>query len=284
MAFNPSTLPAAVRSAFQYGPIAWPLVVQEGIKAGITDVNKLTDIVFYLHHPERNGKPIQSGEQTLIDQWKSFRILVKPAVEHAPPRSTPAKKIERDEPVDLFALQYKRNSDGTYAWPWARSRTWGEGERWVEITTVGDLVRLVKNRCGSDGYVRSLRLGGHGDSTSFRMGDTSVSHLNIATIATQLQQILPYFRPGRSLVRLDHCNVGQNQALLKKVAKAFGGVAVIAPHDNQETNEGEPAFEGLATICGPNACVRVATPNMRTSSLLEIIHMYVDPVYENAWE
>lgn len=282
MSFDPKTMPPDARDAFQYGALAWPLVVQESIKGGITDADELADIVFFLHHPERNGRPLEASERTLIEQWKAFRGLVKPLADRAP-RSKPAPKADRHVPVDLFALQYSRKIDGTPEFPRALANRWGDDDRWVEISTVGDLVSLVRRRCGAEGYVRSLRLGGHGSSSSFRLGTTSVNLQNISVVATQLQEIVPYFRPGHSVVRLDHCNVGQDRALLKKVAKAFGGVAVVAPNSNQYTNEGEPAFEGDGTICGPNNCVRLPFPNMRARDLLETIHLYFDPVYENEW-
>jgi hypothetical protein len=283
MAFNPDTLPSSVRDAFQYGPIAWMLVVQEGIKAGMKDASELADIVFFLHHPERHGRPIDAGETDLIDQWKSFRTLIKPLVPHTPPSGDPWSEKKRHVPIDLFALQYKVKDDGTVDFAYAFAKRWGDGERWVPITSVYDLIKLIKERCSDECYIRSLRLGGHGSTESFRLGNLSVGKNNIDSVADLLEEIVPYFRPGDSLIRLDHCYVGQDRELLKKVARAFGGVAVIAPHDEQGTEEGEPAFEGKATICGPNTCVDVVTPNMRTRDLLEIIHLHIDPVYQQPW-
>lgn len=76
MAFDPKTLPPSVGSAFKHGPVAWMLVVQKAGEAGIRDVNKLTDIVFYLHHPERIGRPLAPTETKLINHWKGFRTLI----------------------------------------------------------------------------------------------------------------------------------------------------------------------------------------------------------------
>jgi hypothetical protein len=56
MSFDPSKLPTAVYQAYRQGPMAWPLVVDKAIGAGIRDVNALTDIVFFLHHSERAGR------------------------------------------------------------------------------------------------------------------------------------------------------------------------------------------------------------------------------------
>jgi hypothetical protein len=80
MNFDPRRLPPSVYNAYTMGAMAWPLVVEKAIQAGITNVNKLADIVFYLHHPERSGRPLGAGETSLINQWKNFRNLVAPRV------------------------------------------------------------------------------------------------------------------------------------------------------------------------------------------------------------
>lgn len=83
MAFDPKLLPAKVYEAFDLGPGAWPLVVERAIEAKITDVDKIANMVFYMHHPERLGRPLTADETTLIKEWKAFRTLVKPRVEAA---------------------------------------------------------------------------------------------------------------------------------------------------------------------------------------------------------
>jgi len=62
MSFDPKKLPSRVYEAFKLGAVAWPLVVQKAVAEGITDVDELASIVFYLNHPERNGRPISAGE------------------------------------------------------------------------------------------------------------------------------------------------------------------------------------------------------------------------------
>lgn len=81
MAFDPKMLPVKVYEAFCLGPGAWPLVVECAIAAKITDADKIANIVFYMHHPERLGRPLASDETKLINEWKAFRTLVKPRVE-----------------------------------------------------------------------------------------------------------------------------------------------------------------------------------------------------------
>ena len=78
MPFNPSTLPPAVQAAFKQGPKYWPLVVQKALDATLFDITKLTDIVFYLHHPERIGNPLKPHESKLINEWKAFRTTITP--------------------------------------------------------------------------------------------------------------------------------------------------------------------------------------------------------------
>jgi len=91
MAFRVNDLPAAAQAAFNNGPLAWMLVVQECIKAGMTNADELASIVFYLHHPERGGKPIQASEKTLVEQWKAFRDLIKPLLVNLPASNKPSK-------------------------------------------------------------------------------------------------------------------------------------------------------------------------------------------------
>ena len=80
MPFDPKQLPPGVYAAFRQGPVAWPLVVQRALHATIFDITKLTDMVFYLHHPERIGHPLKPFETKLINEWKAFRTLITPSV------------------------------------------------------------------------------------------------------------------------------------------------------------------------------------------------------------
>lgn len=80
MAFNPAALPADVYAAYKLGPLNWPVVVKTAVQKQITDLDKLASIVFYLHHPERNGQQIAAHETQMINQWKGFRTMIKPLV------------------------------------------------------------------------------------------------------------------------------------------------------------------------------------------------------------
>jgi hypothetical protein len=92
--FRLATLPSGVREVFST-PIVWPLAVQRAIAAGLRDVDQLTNIVFFMHHPERMASgagraldPRESRFAALSAEWKGYRTLVapmlKPAVKPAP--------------------------------------------------------------------------------------------------------------------------------------------------------------------------------------------------------
>lgn len=113
MAFSPQSLPANVQEAFKLGAICWPLVVQECVNSKIFDLDRLASIVFYLHYPERNGKPIASHETDMIEKWKAFRTLIKPMV---PVMSKP-KAPSAEDPAQQEWLNYlKTKNVDSNAW------------------------------------------------------------------------------------------------------------------------------------------------------------------------
>jgi len=80
MAFNPASLPETVQEAYRLGPNSWGFVLQSAVISGIENLDKLTDIVFFLHHPERKGKWLASNEISLFAEWKKFRDLIAPRI------------------------------------------------------------------------------------------------------------------------------------------------------------------------------------------------------------
>jgi hypothetical protein len=76
MAFDPKKLPSKVYEAYKLGVMAWPLTIQEALESDILDLNKLTDIVFYLHHPELVGRSLAANDTALIRKWKLYRGLI----------------------------------------------------------------------------------------------------------------------------------------------------------------------------------------------------------------
>jgi LAS superfamily LD-carboxypeptidase LdcB len=60
----------------------WPLAVQLAKAAGYTDVNQMTNIVFYFRHPEVIGRKIAPTERELAKEWLAIRDqIVKPALQ-----------------------------------------------------------------------------------------------------------------------------------------------------------------------------------------------------------
>ena len=83
--FRISALPSQVQDAFRMGGGAWPLAVQRAIDAGVKDINKLTDIAFFMHYPERisggMGRPLTPSEPSygkMIELWKFLRSGIYP--------------------------------------------------------------------------------------------------------------------------------------------------------------------------------------------------------------
>ena len=58
--------------------------VQLAVRQGVTDANRLTDLVFQRRHPERGGRPIRRDEQTLAREWVDIREhVVRPLLASA---------------------------------------------------------------------------------------------------------------------------------------------------------------------------------------------------------
>jgi lysozyme len=63
--------PAPVLGALRRG--RWDTAVRLAMGTGVTDLNQLTDTLFYLLHPEMRGKRILSGQQDLAREWIQIR-------------------------------------------------------------------------------------------------------------------------------------------------------------------------------------------------------------------
>ncbi len=187
----------------------------------------------------------------------------------------------RESPMDLYVLQpgngKPNDSNAT-----ATTRQWGGGpwwmggvQMWTVIYDVVDLVRHVKAKCGDKFYIGTLRIGGHGNTDRFRLGNTLISNAPLndnGTLITSvfindlkpwLKEIIPYFKTGKSYIVLETCLVGQNDSLLKNLSEAFGGTPVIAPFDLQGNSEGDgspPLLEGQARACYPDRCFILNNP------------------------
>lgn len=81
--FRIAALPSGVREVFAT-PHGWFLAVRRAIAAGWREVNQLTNIVFFMHHPERViggvGLALDPSEPrfaALSGEWKVYRTLVQ---------------------------------------------------------------------------------------------------------------------------------------------------------------------------------------------------------------
>ncbi|MEZ5366487.1 MAG: hypothetical protein R2748_30155 [Bryobacterales bacterium] len=97
MSFVAANLPPSAYALFQQAqkaPPLWPSVVKESYRVGIHDLNKLTDVAFHVHHPERKGRDIASGESLLIKEWKGYKETIRswmPASKSTSSKSTSSK-------------------------------------------------------------------------------------------------------------------------------------------------------------------------------------------------
>jgi hypothetical protein len=98
--FNLADYPAQARRDFVEAPILWPAAVTHAFEGGVRDVNKLTNLVFYMHHRERVsggvGEPLAASErdfEQLATEWKAFKTVVQKVLKgmsHTTPGSSTA--------------------------------------------------------------------------------------------------------------------------------------------------------------------------------------------------
>ncbi|MDH4084708.1 MAG: hypothetical protein OEU99_14275 [Nitrospira sp.] len=88
--FHVSQLPQKAIDVFNQGfALLWPVAVREAVEAQFKDVNVLTNMVFFMHHPERmsngTGKALKSSEPNftkLAAEWNGFKTLILPILEN----------------------------------------------------------------------------------------------------------------------------------------------------------------------------------------------------------
>lgn len=115
--FPVAMLPGGVREVFAT-PIFWPLAVQRAIAAGMRDLDQLTNIAFFMHHPERLtrgvGRALDPAEPrfaALSAEWKAFRTMVAPMLtpSSAPPAPTNCRSAAMSFPAahasDLVSMK-----------------------------------------------------------------------------------------------------------------------------------------------------------------------------------
>ena len=91
-------LPADVITEFSKGVNNWMNHVRVAVKRGVTNLTDLTDLVFFLHHPERLGKKIEAWESEAAEAWKDFRRMI---AREFPGLMGPSKKKKKETTAEL---------------------------------------------------------------------------------------------------------------------------------------------------------------------------------------
>jgi hypothetical protein len=56
-------------------------LIQNALRQGIRDVNRLTNLVFYARHPGQRDRPLRQSEQPLVRKWLDIRDrIVRPVL------------------------------------------------------------------------------------------------------------------------------------------------------------------------------------------------------------
>jgi len=71
----------------------------------------------------------------------------------------------------------------------------------------------------------------HGSPTGFQVGGDRVTMANFATHQPEFQKLALYFAKG-GFVHLQHCEIGQNEVLMKKLAKAVNAAVFAGTGDH----------------------------------------------------
>lgn len=72
MALDFKSVPDFLLRLFSYGSAFWAPGIVAAANIGITEADDLTDIVFFLRHPERHGKVLAADETALIKEWNDI--------------------------------------------------------------------------------------------------------------------------------------------------------------------------------------------------------------------
>lgn len=139
--FDLSSYAQSVRDAFRAPAIFWPTCVGEAVESGESDPDRLADLVFFMHHPERisgtKGKSLDPDEHrfsALVEEWVQFRTAILPIVQPDSGETASAENeredVERDdwEPTDKERMWLKRlGGEALAEWaeipPMARAET-----------------------------------------------------------------------------------------------------------------------------------------------------------------
>jgi GH25 family lysozyme M1 (1,4-beta-N-acetylmuramidase) len=95
--------PTQIRDALRSG--RWDVAIRLAMGTGVTDVNQLTDTLFYVLHPELRGRRIDSSQRALGQEWLDIRDRrVKPVLESRgrSPAGVPAGPTAQPGSVRMF--------------------------------------------------------------------------------------------------------------------------------------------------------------------------------------
>lgn len=97
--FRLAEFPTDTRTTFRQGAILWPLAVTQAIDGGVKNVDDLTNLVFFMHHPERmtgdTGRSLDPKEtdfKRLASEWTGFRTMIGPIVKSPSRGPSPGSK------------------------------------------------------------------------------------------------------------------------------------------------------------------------------------------------
>jgi GH25 family lysozyme M1 (1,4-beta-N-acetylmuramidase) len=113
--------------------------ITEAVRNGVTDLNRLTDMVFYARHPEVNGRRLRPDEHSLTQEWLQIRAaVVQPALSRfqsarTPFTPAPATIVPTGLAVQGAALPTVLGLD-TYAGDGLKVRDWARAKSETSIS------------------------------------------------------------------------------------------------------------------------------------------------------
>lgn len=102
----------------------------------------------------------------------------------------------------------------------------------VYMSNAQSMVINVLGKAGANKISR-LNILDHGNTLDMELGDDVVTAANVDTFSTTLGLLRGHFTPT-GFVHLQHCNIGSNRCLLRKLAQIWG-VSVYAGTGKQNT-------------------------------------------------
>ncbi len=86
------------------------------LDAKITNIDALTNIAFFLHHPELSGRPLRKDETKLIAEWMSFRTKIKAFVPKWFKISSPSEPTNNSNTSNKFGGGHNQIDVPSWSW------------------------------------------------------------------------------------------------------------------------------------------------------------------------